>query len=106
VRPENDAAECDPARAASSARVRAGPLDRPDDAAPEPEPFGEPPALAEPPPEPEAEPPRRRRPEPAGVCCCGAGAGAGSTNGAYGPASSPSSGAPGWTGVTVGEMPA
>src|SRR5690348_18509854 len=42
-RPENDAAECDPARAASSARVRAGPAGfavRPDDEPP-PEALGE-----------------------------------------------------------------
>src|SRR5690349_677332 len=68
-RPENDAAECEPARAASSARVRAGPAGfdaRPDDEPPAP--------LAEPPEAPTAELPRRRRPDP-DDCCWGAGAG-------------------------------
>src|SRR4051794_30456249 len=84
------AADDVPARAASSARVRAGPAGRPESAA-----FAEPPVVAEPlvelladPPE----PPRRRPPPP---CGCGAGAGAGSTYGAAGPVSSVIAVAPG-----------
>src|SRR4051794_34097857 len=97
VRALNEAADVVPARAASSARVRAGPLARPvaaafavavfDVAA-----FG----VAAP------EPPRRRRPAP---CGCAAGAGAGSTYGAAGPVSSVMAGEPGRTVGTVGRMP-
>jgi hypothetical protein len=53
------AAVCDPARAASSARVRAGPAERPDPPRPDDDELDDD-AVPEPPEEPD--PPRRRRP--------------------------------------------
>src|SRR5829696_2158047 len=73
-----EAAEDDPARAASSARVRAGPDARPEppDLAAPPEPL-RPPEAAAPPEDPRPDPPRRRPPPlPWG---CGSTTGAGST---------------------------